>query len=65
VNPIPVSPIGLRVLSPRGLYAAAFELLLFAPLFAYAWWPRAHRRHSVGPDARRVDDQPAAHGSDP
>jgi inner membrane protein len=64
VNPIPVSPIGLQVLSPRGLYAAAFELLLFAPLFAYALWPRVNRRHSVGPDAPRVGE-PAAHRSDP
>jgi inner membrane protein len=46
VNPIPVSPIGIRVLSPPGLYAAAFESLLFAPLFAYAWWPRT-RKSSV------------------
>ena len=44
VNPIPVSPIGMRVLSPRGLYAAAVELLLFAPLLAYAWWPRRRDR---------------------
>jgi inner membrane protein len=48
VNPIPVSPIGLRVLSPRGLYVAAFELILFAPLFAYACWPR---RSGNRPDA--------------
>jgi inner membrane protein len=44
VNPIPVSPIGIRVLSPRGLYAAAVELLVFAPFLAYAWWPRRRDR---------------------
>jgi inner membrane protein len=44
VNPIPVSPIGIGVLSPRGLYVAAFELLLFAPFLAYAWWPRRRGR---------------------
>ena len=57
VNPIPVSPIGLRALSPRGLYAAAVELLLFAPLCAYAWWPRMNRRHSVACEAPRVEDK--------
>ena len=44
VNPIPVSPIGIRVLSPRGLHAAAVEVLLFAPFLAYAWWPRRRDR---------------------
>lgn len=44
VNPIPVSPIGIRVLSPRGLYAGAVELLMFAPFLAYAWWPRQRDR---------------------
>jgi len=44
VNFIPVSPIGIRVLSPRGFYAAAIELLMFAPFLAYAWWPRKRDR---------------------
>jgi len=39
-NPIPVSPIGLGLLSSFGVRVAAHELLLFAPLFAYALWPR-------------------------
>jgi inner membrane protein len=47
VNPIPVSPIGIRVLSPRGLYAAAIESLLFAPFLAYAWWPRRRNRFAA------------------
>jgi inner membrane protein len=43
VTPIPVAPIGLGFLSMRGLRVAAVELLLFAPFFAYALWPRRPR----------------------
>ena len=32
-TPIPVSPIGLRFLSPYGMFVALVELLLFSPLF--------------------------------
>jgi inner membrane protein len=39
-RPIPVAPIGLRFLSPRGLYVALCELLLFSPLFVYGLLPR-------------------------
>jgi inner membrane protein len=39
-TPIPVAPIGLSFLSPRGLFVVAVELILFAPLLAYALWPR-------------------------
>ncbi len=39
-HPIPASPIGLRILSPRGLELLAGEAVLFAPLLAYALWPR-------------------------
>ena len=42
-TPIPVSPIGLGYLSPYGLYVAATELVLFAPLFWYAWRARGAR----------------------
>jgi inner membrane protein len=35
-TPIPVSPIGLSFLSPYGMYVAALELLLFAPVIAFA-----------------------------
>jgi len=38
-TPIPVSPIGLRFFSPRGMYAASVELLYFAPLFWFALRP--------------------------
>jgi inner membrane protein len=39
-TPIPVSPIGLGFLSPYGMYVAAVELLLFAPLIWFALKPR-------------------------
>jgi inner membrane protein len=39
-SPIPVAPIGRAFFSSAGLRVALFELLLFAPLFAYALWPR-------------------------
>ena len=35
-TPLPVSPIGLGYLSPYGLYVAAVEMVLFAPLLGYA-----------------------------
>ena len=38
-TPIPVSPIGLRFFSPYGMYVAALELLLFAPLIWFAVKP--------------------------
>jgi inner membrane protein len=38
-TPIPVSPIGLSFLSPYGMYVAAVELLLFAPLVWFAVRP--------------------------
>jgi inner membrane protein len=37
---IPIAPIGLRLLSARGLYVMAAELVLFSPFFLYALWPR-------------------------
>jgi len=42
-TPIPVAPIGLDFLSPRGLKVAAVELVLFAPFFVYGLWPRRRR----------------------
>jgi inner membrane protein len=39
-TPIPVSPIGLGFLSLYGMYVAAVELLLFAPLIWFALKPR-------------------------
>jgi inner membrane protein len=39
-RPIPVAPIGIRILSPHGLGSMAFEALLFLPVWAVAVWPR-------------------------
>jgi inner membrane protein len=36
-RPIPVAPIGLAFLSPYGAFVSAVELLLFAPLFVFAF----------------------------
>ena len=43
-NPIPVAPIGRAFFTPAGLSVALHELLLFAPLFVYALWPRKTER---------------------
>jgi inner membrane protein len=37
---IPVSPIGLGIVSTRGLYVLAVETLIFSPFFVYALKPR-------------------------
>jgi inner membrane protein len=51
-TPLPVSPIGLGYLSPYGLYVAATELAVFAPLLVYALRGRAHPSRPVrGPAA--------------
>ena len=42
-RPIPVSPIGLRFVSARGLAVAATELLFFAVPIVYGFWPRRRR----------------------
>jgi inner membrane protein len=47
-RPIPVAPIGLDFLSPAGAAIAVTELLLFAPLIAYAVWPPGRRVRQVG-----------------
>jgi inner membrane protein len=44
VRPLPVAPIGARMLSPRGLYVVTVELFAFIPLWAYALWPRGRAR---------------------
>jgi inner membrane protein len=43
LRPIPVAPIGAAFLTRAGLRVASVELVLFAPLFFYALWPRARR----------------------
>jgi inner membrane protein len=52
-RPIPVAPIGARFFSSRGLRVATFELIEFAPLFAYAIFAR--RRASPAVTLRRAD----------
>ena len=42
-RPIPVAPIGAGMLSTRGLEVMVVELLLFAPFWLYAFWPRGRR----------------------
>ncbi|MCY1019523.1 metal-dependent hydrolase [Pyxidicoccus sp. MSG2] len=46
VHPLPVSPIGARMLSARGMYVVGVELLAFIPFWAYALWPRGRRQES-------------------
>ena len=53
-TPLPVSPIGLGYLSPYGLYVAAVEIAVFAPLLVYAL--------SKGTTANAVRARPFAAG---
>ena len=53
-NPIPVSPIGLNFFSPYGMFVAASELLLFAPLIWFALSPGAARDAGRGRRAGAV-----------
>jgi inner membrane protein len=46
-RPIPVSPIGLRALSPRGVAVMMREAVLFLPLFIVGLWPFRLRRRGV------------------
>lgn len=39
-RPIPVSPIGAGLLSARGAFVMLTELVVFAPLWLWAVWPR-------------------------
>ena len=41
---IPVSPIGLGILSSRGAYVIGFESLICLPLWLYLLWPWISRR---------------------
>lgn len=42
--PLQAAPMGLRLLSLRGLQLLAWEAVLCAPLLAYALWPRRGAR---------------------
>ena len=61
-NPIPVAPIGKRFFSGAGLHVALTELMLFAPLFAYALWPRGRADGASGSLA--ADEAPALGDTD-
>jgi inner membrane protein len=37
---IPIAPIGVYILSPRGFKVMLAELVIFAPFWVYALWPR-------------------------
>lgn len=41
---IPVSPLGFGIFSPYGLKVLGTELLMFAPFWLYAVWPRSRSR---------------------
>lgn len=43
-RPIPVAPIGSRILSAAGLKLVAWEALLFLPFFLVGLWPRRSER---------------------
>lgn len=43
-RPIPISPIGLAILSPYGIYVLLVELFMFAPFWIYAIFPRRPRK---------------------
>jgi inner membrane protein len=40
VRPLPVAPIGLHMLSNKGLMVTLVELIFFSPFFIYATFPR-------------------------
>lgn len=40
-RPIPVSPIGREMIGARGFTVMATELLFFAPMLLWTFWPRA------------------------
>jgi len=44
-TPIPVAPIGARMLTPHGLRVVMMEAVQFAPLLAWAAWPRRSSAH--------------------
>lgn len=46
---IPVAPIGLGMLSLTGLLVVGSEVVIFAPLWLYAIWPRRVRRTQTAP----------------
>ncbi len=52
-RPLPVAPIGRRLLSARGLSVLGREALLFLPAWLYALWPRGARPAQPAPARSR------------
>lgn len=50
---LPAAPIGFRLFSPRGADVVLREVVLFAPLLAYALWPRRTAPEPVAAPGRR------------
>jgi hypothetical protein len=48
-TPIPVSPIGLRFISPYGMFVALVEIVMFSPLFWFGFRTRV-RDGGLRPD---------------
>lgn len=48
-RPIPVAPIGARLLSTEGLLLMAREAVIFAPLFGVGLWPRRATPEDTSP----------------
>ena len=46
-RPIPVAPIGPDFFSPHGAIVASIELVLFCPVWLFAWRPRIDRRYAA------------------
>ena len=51
-RPIPVAPIGLGMLSKRGICVLAFEVVASLPLLVYAFWPRRTIRPTAAAPAQ-------------
>jgi inner membrane protein len=46
-TPLPVAPIGRAFVSAEGVRVAAVEIVMLAPLLAYALWPALMRRRAT------------------
>jgi inner membrane protein len=50
-RPLPVAPIGLRILSRHGLMLMLYEAVLFLPVWVIAFWPRRTAAREQGGSA--------------
>jgi inner membrane protein len=51
-RPIPVAPIGRRLIEAPGLTLMLYECVLFLPVFLVGLWPRARAAGGVAPGGR-------------